>query len=270
MTEIAKTFAKLKADREGALIAYLTAGDPNLRKNQQLAEALIKGGADILELGIPFSDPIADGPVIQNAVSRSLANGCRPIDVLNIARAIRDKYDVPIVLMTYFNPIFRYGLSRFIESARKSGVSGMIIPDLPVEEAHEYKAQCSLKGIDTIFLASPSTSESRLKKILTETTGYLYLVSMYGVTGIRTKIPKSAIALIKRYHTTVGNSLPLAVGFGISTPQHVKQVMKAGADGAIIGSAFVKIIEDNLTSMPRATRMLRELAQAMKRAATGK
>lgn len=265
MTEISKTFENLKNLNQGALVAYLTVGDPTPTGTHQLAEALIEGGTDIIELGIPFSDPIADGPIIQKAVLRSLSSGSRPVDALNVARTIREGHDIPIVLMTYFNPIFRFGVQKFISSAKKSGVSGIIVPDLPVEEAGEYKKECVLNRVDTIFLASPSTDEARLGKILAETSGYLYLVSLYGVTGIRTRISEEAMGMISRYHKLAG-TVPLAVGFGLSKPQHVRRVIKAGADGAIVGSAFVKIIGDHRTHVSLAAKKLRKLARAMKKA----
>jgi tryptophan synthase alpha chain len=265
MTEILKRFNELKSKKQGALIAYLTVGDPHPKKTPRLAGALIDGGADILELGIPFSDPIADGPTIQSAVSRSLASGSRPTDALNIAQEIKDRYDIPLVLMSYFNPIFRFGAAQFITLAKKSGMSGFIIPDLPVEESQKYKKECVALGMDTIFLASPSTDTTRLKRILGQTSGYLYLISLYGVTGIRTRITESATSMIKKYHDILAGSVPLAVGFGISKTEHVRQVIKAGADGAIIGSAFVKIIEDNRRNIPRAAKKLKSLARTMKK-----
>lgn len=265
MTEISKTFNELKTQNQGALIAYLTVGDPHPRKTPRLAEALIDGGADILELGIPFSDPIADGPIIQDAASRSLASGSRPLDALKIAQELSDRHDTPIVLMTYFNPIYRFGASKFITLARDSGVSGIIVPDLPIEESQEYKKQCAAVAIDTIFLASPSTDATRLKLIVAQTSGYLYVISLYGVTGIRTQIAEPAISMIKKYRDIIAGSIPLAVGFGISKPEHVRQVIQAGADGVIVGSAFVKIIGDNRGNISLAVKKLKSLAQAMKR-----
>lgn len=229
--------------------------------------ALIDGGADIIELGIPFSDPIADGPTIQNAVSRSLANGAKPSDGFQVAQAIHEKYDTPLVLMTYFNPVFRAGISKFLKMAKESGISGMIVPDLPVEEAQGYKEMCKAAGIDTIFLASPATSADRLQRILAHTSGYLYLVSLYGVTGIRREISESAMSLVRKYKDIVSGTVPFAAGFGISRPEHVKQIIEAGADGAIVGSAFVKIVEDNTSSAIRTATKLTKLAKAMKKAA---
>ncbi len=266
MTRISETFNRLTEKGEGALIAYLTVGYPNLKKTPRLIGALVEGGTDIIELGIPFSDPIADGPVIQNAVSRSLANGARPLDALDVARMVREKYDTPLVLMTYFNPVFRVGLPKFLKLAKKSGISGIIVPDLPVEESGDYKKECVAAGIDTIFLASPSTEPGRLKQILAQSSGYLYLISLYGVTGARSKVADSALSLIGRYSDTLAGSLPLAVGFGISKPEHVTQVLKAGADGAIVGSAFVQTITENSRNLSSVTKKLENKAKAMKKA----
>ncbi len=266
MTGISETFDRLTEKREGALIAYLTVGYPDTKKTPRLIGALLEGGTDIIELGIPFSDPIADGPVIQNAVSRSLASGARPLDALDVARTVREKYDTPLVLMTYFNPVFRVGLPKFLKLAKDSGISGIIVPDLPVEESGDYKKECVVAGIDTIFLASPSTEPSRLKQILAHTSGYLYLISLYGVTGVRSTVSDSALTLIKRYSDMVAGSVPLAVGFGISKPDHVRQMIKAGADGAIVGSAFIETITENSRNMSRAAKKLENMAKAMKKA----
>lgn len=267
MSRITEVFAELRDRNEGALIPYLTVGDPSPKKTPRFVSALIDGGADIVELGIPFSDPIADGPTIQSAVSRSLASGSKPSDAFEIARDVHEKYDTPLVLMTYFNPVFRYGVSKFVDLARKSGISGLIVPDLPVEESEEYKSTCDSAGIDTILLASPSTDPKRLERILSQTSGYLYLVSLYGVTGIRRTVSESALKLVARYKDIVSGKVPLAAGFGISRPQHVKEVINAGADGAIVGSAFVRIVEENSHNSARAAEKLKGLAKAMKRAA---
>ena len=266
MTRISESFAQLKKDEEGALIAYLTVGYPTLKQTPRLIGAMIEGGADIIELGIPFSDPIADGPTIQNAVMRSLASGTKPLDALEIAKTVREKHDTPLVLMTYFNPIYRVGLQKFLGLAKKSGLSGIIVPDLPVEESKDYKKECVARDIDTIFLASLSTHQERLKQILAQTSGYLYLISLYGVTGVRSAVSESALALIKEYTAIVGGSIPLAVGFGISKPDHVREMIHAGADGAIVGSAFVKIISENSRNMPRSLKKLEGLVRAMKKA----
>ena len=266
MTEISDVFDTLQGKNEGALIAYITAGDPHLKETPRLVGALIEGGADIIELGIPFSDPIADGPTIQRAMTRSLTSGCRPIDVVETAGTIRERHDIPLVIMSSYNPIFKIGLSRFVRKARKAGISGMIIPDLAVEESSDYKKECLDANMETIFLATPSTGPDRLKRILDVTSGFLYLVSVYGVTGARTKVAGSTLTMIQRYSNDVADLVPLAVGFGISNPVHVKQIINAGADGAIVGSAFVNVIEKNGTNLPRATKQLKALAKTLKQA----
>jgi tryptophan synthase alpha chain len=266
MTRIAEKFAELKNRKEGALIAYITVGDPNSKETPRLVGALIEGGADIIELGIAFSDPIADGPTIQSAVGRSLASGTRPVDAFKIARTINEQYNVPLVLMTYFNPIFRLGLSKFLQLSRESKISGLIVPDLPAEEATEYRKECLAAGVDTIFLAAPSTEPRRLKQILEQTSGYLYLISLYGVTGVRTTIPDSAFNLVKSYHTLLADSIPLAVGFGISTPDQVQRLVQAGADAVIVGSAFVNLIAENSRNIDLAADKLKNLARQLKKA----
>jgi tryptophan synthase alpha chain len=182
-------------------------------------------------------------------------------------REIKDKYDTPLVLMTYYNPVFRLGLNKFLTSAERSGISGIIVPDLPVEEAGDYKKECVESSLDTIFLASPSTEPQRLKEIVSQTTGYLYLISLYGVTGIRPDLPNSAIELVKKYSTALDGAVPLAVGFGISQPRHVHDLVRAGADGVIVGSAFVKIVGENSRNIGRASAKLSRLARRLKNAA---
>ncbi|MGQ9468485.1 MAG: tryptophan synthase subunit alpha [Nitrososphaerales archaeon] len=240
---IKETFERLKDKGEGALISYIMGGDPRPDLTPKIAEALVEGGADILELGIPFSDPIADGPTIQAANLRALNSGTTPIRVLEIANQIKDYYNIPIVILTYYNIIFKMSLENFFDKARKSKVDGIIVPDLPVEEAQDYKLIADKYGIDTIFLASPSTGVVRLKKIIEYTSGFLYLVSLFGVTGVRKSLKRLTIHLIEKTIPYTKGKVPLAVGFGISQPYQVKSIIDAGADGAIVGSAFVEIIQ---------------------------
>jgi len=266
MTEISDSFEAVRKKDQGALVAYITVGDPQPKKTFRLVDALIQGGADIVELGIPFSDPIADGPTIQRAMTRSLASGCRPVDVIALAETIRQGHSTPLVVMTSYNPIYRIGLPKFLHAARRAGISGMIVPDLPIEESEDYKNECLASNVDTIFLATPSTSQDRLKQILNLTSGFLYLVSLYGVTGARKVLAKSTLRMIHQYSDVVPESVPLAVGFGISKAAHVKQIMSAGADGVIVGSAFVNIVEKNVTNLSRAERKLKSLAKTLKQA----
>ena len=266
MRRIASTFSRLKSQNEGALIAYVTAGDPGPAYTPKIVEALIKGGADIIELGIPFSDPIADGPTIQAASTRALKAGTTPKKVFEIVEEIREESDVPLVLLSYYNPIFKMGLKVFFEYAYTSGVDGMIIPDLPIEEAYQYKKTAEAYDIDTIFLAAPSTSDERLRRLLEYTSGFLYLVSIFGVTGARERLQDLTIRLIKKTLKVTSGRIPLAVGFGISKPEHVKKIIRNGADAAIVGSGFVKIIERKHNRMEEMLKDLHEYARQLKKA----
>lgn len=261
MNAIAKAFQKQKQQGNAALIGYIMAGDPAPELTPKIADALIRGGVDILELGLPFSDPIADGPTIQAASLRALTAGTTPLQVLEIAKQIKQQHAVPILVMTYFNPFFRIGLAKFCQTAKEYQVDGFIIPDLPVEEACEYKITAKEHSLDTVFLAAPSTSNERLIKIIAASSGFLYLVTHFGVTGIQTTIEDSTIQLIKRVQPFTTGKIPLAIGFGISKPEHVQRIVAAGADAAIVGSAFINIIQNNKSS----TLMLKELREtAMK------
>lgn len=263
MSSITKTFQEVKARGEGALIGYIMAGDPNPESTLKIAEALIKGGLDILELGLPFSDPIADGPTIQAASLRALNAGTTPMKVLEIAKQIKTTHDIPVVVMTYYNPVFKFGLNRFLSAAKTNMVDGFIVPDLPVEESVDYRKAAGAHGLDTIFLASPSTSNERLSRIIDASSGFLYLVSRYGVTGIKTGVEDSTVQLIRRVKPFTAGKVHLAVGFGISKPEHVKRIVATGADGAIVGSAFINIISKNADTM---LEELQATAKALKTA----
>ncbi len=264
MSSITKAFQNAKTEGTKLLIGYIMAGDPKPQFTPKIAGALIKGGVDILELGLPFSDPIADGPTIQAAGIRALAAVTTPIKVLEIARQVKRKYDIPIVIMSYYNPMFRMGLDRFCRLAKDCMVDGFIVPDLPVEEAAEYQKATTNHGLDTIFLAAPSTSNERLPKIVAASSGFLYLVSHFGVTGARATVQTSTVRLIKRVQPFTAGKIPLAVGFGISKPEHVAQIITAGADAAIVGSTFVNIIKTS----PDTSIMLRQLEETAKRLKT--
>ncbi len=267
MSNISKVFEKLNASGNGALIGYVMGGDPQPKYTATIAEALIKGGVDILELGIPFSDPIADGPTIQAASLRALNAGTTPKKVLEIAEDIKKHHDVPIAVMTYFNPVFRMGMKKFFALAKDCDVDGVIVPDLPVEEAGDYTKTAQASGIDTVFLAAPSTTNKRLEKIVECSSGFVYLVSRFGVTGTKASLEESTISLIKRVKPFTAGRVPLAVGFGVSKPEHVERIIKAGAEGVIVGSAFVNIIENN-SNKENMLLELEELAQKMKKPTT--
>jgi len=266
MTTINATFQKLKSRREAALIGYVTAGDPQPQVTPKIAGAVIKGGVDILELGLPFSDPIADGPTIQAASVRALNAGTTPRKVLEMAKEIRQAHDVPVVVMTYYNPVFRMGLDTFFHLAKDCMLDGVIVPDLPVEEASDYKQAANASGIDTIFLAAPSTSTHRLPKIVEYTSGFLYLVSHFGVTGAKTAVAESTLQLIRNVLPYTCGRVPLAVGFGVSKPEHARCIIEAGADGVIVGSAFVNVIAKNQENTRKMLGELGEMACNLKAA----
>jgi tryptophan synthase alpha chain len=266
MSAIAPVFEKLHAKGEGALIGYVTAGDPTPEHTPLIADALIEGGVDILELGLPFSDPIADGPTIQAASVRALSAGTTPRMVLEMAGDIMHKHDTPIVVMTYYNPVFRIGLERFFRLAKACKVDGLIVPDLPVEEAADYVETARANCVDTIFLAAPSTSAERLRKIVACSSGFLYLVSHFGVTGERARVEDSTIQLIKRVLPFTKGHVPLAVGFGVSKPDHARSIIAAGADGVIVGSAFVNVIQKHQGNIRTMVEELGRLAEEFKAA----
>jgi tryptophan synthase alpha chain len=266
MNTLKSVFQKQKQQGNGCLIGYTTAGDPKPERTPEIADALIRGGADILELGLPFSDPIADGPTIQNASLRAINAGTTPKRVLEIAREIKNRHDIPLVIMTYYNPVFKFGVAKFLAEAKAAGVDGFIVPDLPLEEADEFREAAKNSKVDTIFLASPATSKERLVKIVDASSGFLYLVSRFGVTGAQSSVADTTVELIKKVQLFTAGKVPLAVGFGISKPEHVKRVIEAGADAAIVASAFVNIIAKQEPSM---TADLEAAARGLK-AATAK
>jgi len=252
MNDINKAFQKERARGSGVLIGYVMAGDPKLELTPKIADVLIKGGVDILELGLPFSDPVADGLTIQTASVRALAAGTTPVKVLETAKKIRQNHDMPIIIMTYYNPVFRMGLEKFFGLAKKCMVNGIIIPDLPPEEAGDCKKTANKLGIDLIFLAAPSTSNERLSRIVEFSSGFLYLVSHFGVTGAKAAVEDSTIQLVKRVLPFTSDKIALVVGFGISKPEHVQRILAAGADGVIVGSAFINLIrkyKENINDM---------------------
>jgi tryptophan synthase alpha chain len=266
VSRIKDVFQNLRTKGEAALIGYVAGGDPEPKWTTLIAEALVRGGVDIMEIGIPFSDPIADGPTIQAASVRALKAGTTPSMVLGIAREIKKKLSVPIVILTYYNPVFRMGLETFFRLAKNCGVDGVVVADLPVEEAEDYKRIAEKYGVDTIFLAAPSTSVQRLRRIVECTSGFLYLVSHFGVTGEKETIEASTIQMLKKVLPYTSGRVPLAVGFGISKPEHVKLLVENGADGVIVGSAFVSIIDRHQGNMERALCEIEETARKLKEA----
>ncbi|MGB7902838.1 MAG: tryptophan synthase subunit alpha [Halobacteriota archaeon] len=264
MTGIAATFRELKRRSEGGLIVYVMAGDPTPKHTLKIVDALAAGGADIVELGIPFSDPIADGPTLQRAAGRALEAGTTPRKVFDLACAITNSHEVPVAVMTYYNIVHQMGVEAFCSVAEQSGVSGVIAPDLPIEEASLYKEAATRHGIDTIFLAAPSTSTVRLEKLVTASSGFVYLVSANGITGVQKILQDDSISSIQRTASIIRGRAPLAVGFGLSLPSHVRQVIDNGASAAVVGSRFAQIVEQHLDDGHGMLKGLRECAQSLK------
>ena len=247
MSRISAKFAELEKSGQKALIAYIMAGYPDEKSTLVAIRGLIKGGADIIELGFPFSDPLADGPVIQNAGTISLKNGTSVKKFFAMVKKIRAQTDIPLVLMTYTNILYRYGYSEFIIKAKESGIDGIILPDMAVEESKEY-LKYAKNIIDTIFLISPNTNIKRMKKIANASSGFLYMVAVYGTTGVKTGIQEYTLCAIRKAKTH-SDKIPIGVGFGVSTPEDVQKYVSAGADATIVGSAFLKIIKETPYNM---------------------
>jgi len=242
MSRIKEKFAELDAKNEKALIAYIMVGFPNVKATLTTVRGLVKGGADIIELGFPFSDPLADGPVIQNASTISLGKGTKIDGFFNIVKKIREETDIQLVLMTYTNILYHKGYPKFISEAKKAGIDGFILPDMSVDESKEYLNAAKNKA-DTIFLISPNTSKARIQKISKASTGFLYLVAVFGTTGVKTGIKNYTLKAIKEVKKQTKGRIPVGIGFGVSTPEDVKTYVKAGADAVIVGSAYLKLIE---------------------------
>ncbi|MGA3373142.1 MAG: tryptophan synthase subunit alpha [Terracidiphilus sp.] len=236
----------IRFDQKPGLVAYLTAGDPSLDATREIAIAAIDAGADVIELGVPFSDPLADGPVIQRAMERAVARGVSLKDVLALAGEIRAvRPTAGLVIFTYLNPVLRYGLKKFADDAKAAGADGVLVTDLIVEEAGEYLSEMERVGLAPIFLAAPTSPDERLEAIATHSTGFVYAISRVGITGTQQTLTSDAAALverIRRWTGLAGKGLPVAVGFGISNAEHVAQVGRF-ADAAVVGSAIVELIE---------------------------
>jgi tryptophan synthase alpha chain len=260
---IGRKFRALAEAGELGLIAYITAGDPSLEASAKIVLAAAEAGADIIELGVPFSDPVADGPVIQRASERALRSGTTLAGVLELVRHLRTHSDVPLVLFSYFNPLLQMGLEKFAEAAASAGADGVLATDLTPEEAGEYRAALRPRGLDTVFLAAPTSTDDRLARIAEASTGFLYLVSRTGVTGTREVLPEGLPALARRVRKFT--TLPIAVGFGISAPAHVS-VLGGIADAAVVGSALMAEVE-RAASVDAAAADVAALVLALKTAA---
>jgi tryptophan synthase alpha chain len=239
-SRISLRFADLRRSGEMGLVAYITAGDPSLAATEKFVLALANAGADVIELGVPFSDPVADGPVIQRASERALHGGTTLAGVLSLVKSLRAKTEVPLVLFSYFNPVLQMGLEKFADAAKAAGADGVLITDLTPEEGQEYRNTIQSLGLDTIFLAAPTSTDERLALIAKASSGFLYLISRTGVTGAKDQLAEELPALARRVRRIT--ELPIAIGFGISLPGHVS-MLGGLADAAVVGSALVEEIE---------------------------
>ncbi|PHY09141.1 MAG: tryptophan synthase subunit alpha [Nitrosarchaeum sp.] len=242
MSRIKQKFAELAAKKQKALIAYMMVGHPNQNTTITAIRGLVRGGADIIELGFPFSDPLADGPIIQNASTVSLENGTTINQFFSIVKKIRKETEIPLVLMTYTNILFHRGYAKFISEAKNAGIDGFILPDMSIDESKQY-LESAKNMTDTIFLISPNTTKKRIEKIAKSSSGFLYLVAVYGTTGVKTGVQNYTLKAIKNLKNITKGKIPIGVGFGVSTPNDVKKYIDAGADAVIVGSAFLKIIQ---------------------------
>ena len=266
---IEKKFYQLKAKKQKGLICYIMGGYPNTTTCEKIISAIVEGGADIIEIGIPFSDPIADGPIIQEAAFKALQKGVTPRICLNLIKKTRRRYpELPIVIMTYSNILQKNGFREFMEMAKEAGTDGFILPDMTIDESEEYQQYSRDLELASIFLIAPNTSNLRIKNTLDVSTGFVYVVSVYGTTGMRNSFNKYTLTAIKNIKK-LGSKKNISVGFGISTPQHVKLMSNCGADAVIVGSAIVKMIDGNKEgSIIQLQNNLRNYVKSLKAACT--
>src|SRR6202795_501203 len=261
-SRISHRFAELRDSGEMGIVAYITAGDPSFSATLKFVIAMAEAGADVIELGVPFSDPLADGPTIQRASERALKAGATLAGVLDLVDRIRQSSQIPLVLFSYFNPILQMGLEKFAAAAARAGADGVLATDLTPEESEDYLRILHAQNLDTIFLAAPNSTDDRLKKISACSSGFLYLISRTGVTGAKDSLPDDLPGLLRRTHQFT--DLPVAVGFGISLPGHVS-ILGGLADAAVVGSALVSEIE-KASSIEAASAALRERVKVLKEA----
>jgi tryptophan synthase alpha chain len=266
MNRIDEKFRELRKSNRKAFIAYITAGDPDMSTSGRIARALSENGADIIELGIPFSDPLADGPTIQKAVERSLKAGCNVKKTFDLVRSLRKVIDTPLVFMTYYNIVNTYGLAKFSREAKKAGADGIIVPDLPMEESAPLAEASAKEGFHLIMLTSPTTSMARFRKIAAISKGFIYHVSLTGVTGARSSLAGGLEKDLKKL--AKATSKPVCAGFGVSTPEQARSVAGSSA-GVIIGSAIIKIIEGGLRNKKAIPGKIGKFADSISRAVHG-
>jgi tryptophan synthase alpha chain len=265
--KVKSMFEGLSKKGEKALICYIVGGYPDLETSKEIIKTLIDSGADIIEIGIPFSDPMADGPVIQSALIKALAKGTTPLVCFNIVKELRKTYNnTPFLFMTYSNIVFSNNLNSFLKAAKKNNIDGFIIPDLNVEDSQDYINITKKLGLATIFLSAPNTSKKRLVEIASASTGFVYMVSVFGTTGSRTKFEKYTFEAISAAREIVNRyKIPLAVGFGISSPADGKKMLKSGADGIIVGSSLMKIIMENEKDKDKMLLLLSNFTKDLKK-----
>jgi len=259
MSRIRDVFAELRRSGRGGFIPFITAGDPDLETSELLLIELAAAGADIVELGVPFSDPVADGEVIQRASERALRNGITLRDMLACVARAREQIDVPVVLFSYFNPLLQFGIDRLANEAKQAGIDAVLITDLIPEEAQSWAETLYQSELDPIFLAAPTTSDKRLARIARQARGFIYAVSRAGVTGARDEMTRDAETLVQRVRSV--SDLPVAVGFGVSTAEQVRKIWRF-ADAAVVGSAIVREIE-KLTGSPNLVSRIGEFARSL-------
>ncbi|MGI0092615.1 MAG: tryptophan synthase subunit alpha [Nitrosotalea sp.] len=264
MSRIKDKFADLRSKNQKALIAYVMAGFPSEKDTISAVRGLVKGGADIIELGMPFSDPLADGPVIQNAGFQALQKGMNLAKFLAMVKKIRKETDIPLVLMTYTNILYSHGYAKFISTVKNAGIDGLILPDMSINESKDFLQAAKKNKMDVIFLISPNTTPDRIKKISNLSSGFLYLVSVFGTTGGQQQFQNYTTHAIKNAKKILGGKIPLGVGFGVSNPEQARFIIKSGADAIIVGSAFLRLIES--TSPEKIESKIGSFATSLKKA----
>ena len=262
---LADTFARLKQEKRPGLVTFTTAGDPDLPRSADILVALDRAGADVLEIGVPFSDPLADGPVIQRATERAIKSGATLRGVLALLREVRSKIKAPIVIFSYANPLMRMGIDVFAKEAAAAGVDGVLALDLPIEEADTFRQTLAAVGIDTIFLLSPTTTDARIKRAAELGRGFLYGISRLGVTGARDTVSAGAEEMVRRIRRQT--DMPIALGFGISRPEHVAEVGRY-ADAAVVGSALVSLVAET-AGQPDALARIEAYVRSLRNACGG-
>jgi len=259
-----QVFSELKEQNKAALIPFLVIGDPDFDTSLAIVKSAVDAGADVLELGIPFSDPIADGPTIQKADIRAVNSGMTVTRAMDFIRQVKEYKDIPIGLLMYYNLIYQYGTEKFFAAFHKAGVNSVLVADLSIDDADEIAVPASAAGLDTVFMVTPNTNPERMKLIASRTTGFIYTVSVLGVTGSRAELSDTVEGLIGRLKQLT--SVPVCVGFGVSKPEHAATIARAGADGVIIGSRIVSVIEDNLGDRDKTLGEIRSFITEVKAA----